>query len=148
MPDGIKLAADFYQPDMPADRKAYGLIYALCKAYSQAVVKWMREQLWYPGKFVQWALLRDPPEDLKASVNLCSVYDHSLVYRTDRIPWSYVVARQDEAKGGGISSVLNTQELKSVIEATSLFDATKRFFNGKAPYTLEFMTAPNVDDPF
>src|SRR5437764_15460060 len=92
------------------------------QADSQAVVKWMREQPWYPGKFVtfgpsylgyvQWALLRDPPEDLIASVILCSVYDHSLLawtngaYRMDRISWSYIVAMQDEANGGGVSSTL------------------------------------------
>jgi uncharacterized protein len=208
MPDGIELAADFYQPDLPADSKPHGLIYVLgpygrkgvmallnakcfaargyavlfvsCRgtagsegtfvaamaeqADSQAVVKWMREQPWYPGKFVtfgpsylgyvQWALLRDPPEDLIASVILCSVYDHSLLtwtngaYRTDRISWSYIVARQDEANGGGVSSILDPRKLKSVVEATPLFDATERFLDGKAPYVLEFMTTPNVDDPF
>jgi uncharacterized protein len=208
MPDGIELAADFYQPDLPADSKPHGLVYVLgpygrkgvmallnakcfaargytvlfvsCRgtagsegtfvaamteqADSQAVVKWMREQPWYPGKFVtfgpsylgyvQWALLRDPPEDLIASVILCSVYDHSLltwtngVYRMDRISWSYIVARQDEANGGGVSSILDPRKLKSVVEATPLFDATERFLDGKAPYVLEFMTTPNVDDPF
>ncbi|RMZ86276.1 hypothetical protein DV736_g6500, partial [Chaetothyriales sp. CBS 134916] len=145
MPDGIKLAADFYQPDMPADCKPYGLIYVLGpygrkvfrgtggsegtfvvamteQADPQAVVRWRREQPWYPGKFVtfgpsylgyvQWALLRDPPEDLMASVNLC---------------------RQDEANGGGISSILELRKLKSVIEAAPLFDATERFLDGKAP---------------
>ena len=29
MPDGIELAADLYQPDLPTDRKPHGLIYAL-----------------------------------------------------------------------------------------------------------------------
>jgi uncharacterized protein len=207
MPDGIGLAADFYQPDFPADSKPHGLIYVLspygrkgvmallnakcfaargymvllvsCRgtagsggtfvaamteqADSQAVVKWMREQPWYPGKFAtfgpsylgyaQWALLRDPPEDLIASAILCSVYDHSLLawtngaYRIDRISWSYIVARQDEINGS-VSSILDPRKLKSVIEATPLFDATKSFLEGRAPYQLEFMTTPNVDDPF
>jgi uncharacterized protein len=133
MPDCIDLAADFYQPDLPADSRPIGLIYVLCpygrtgvmallnakcfaergymvllvscrgtagsggtfvaamseQADSQAIVQWMREQPWYPGKFVtfggsymgyvQWSLLRDPPGDLLASVILCSVYDHSLL---------------------------------------------------------------------
>ena len=208
MPDGIKLAADFYQPDLLADNKPHALIYVLgpygrksvmallnakcfaargymvlfvsCRgtagsggefvaamteqADSQAVVKWMREQPWYPGKFVtfgpsylgyvQWALLRDPPEDLIASMILCSVYDHSLlawtngVYRMDRISWSYAVAKLDEVTGGGVSSILDPRKLKSVIEATPLFDATERFLDGRAPYALEFMATPNVDDPF
>ena len=207
MPDGIELAADFYQPDLPADKKPHGLIYVLspygrkgvmtllnakcfaargymvllvsCRgtagsggtfvaamaeqADSQAVVKWMREQPWYPGKFAtfgpsylgyaQWALLRDPPKDLIASAILCSIYDHSLlawtngVYRTDRIPWSYIVARQDEANGK-ILSILDPRKLKSVIEATPLYDATESFFEGRASYQLEFMTTPNVNDPF
>jgi uncharacterized protein len=133
------------------------------QADSQAVVKWMREQPWYPGKFAtfgpsylgyaQWALLRDPPKDLIASVILCSVYDHSLLvwtngaYRIDRISWSYIVARQDEANGK-VSSILDPRKLKSVIEATPLFDATESFLEGRALYQLEFMTTPNVDDPF
>ena len=207
MPDGIELAADFYQPDLPVDSKPHGLIYVLspygrkgvmallnakcfaargymvlfvsCRgtagsggafvaamseqADSQVVVKWMREQPWYPGKFatfgqsylgyVQWALLRDPPEDLIASVILCSVYDHSLlawtngVYRMDRIAWSYVVARQDEATGR-LSSLVDPRKLKSVIEATPIFDAAESFFEGRASYQLDFMTTPNVDDTF
>ena len=207
MPDGIELAADFYQPSLPGDSKPHGLIYVLspygrkgviallnakcfaargymvllvsCRgtagsegtfvaamteqADSQAVVKWMREQPWYLGKFAtfgpsylgyaQWALLRDPPEDLIASVILCSVYDHSLLtwsngaYRIECILWSYMVARQDEANSR-VSSMLDPKKLKSVIEAIPLFDATKSFLEGKAPYQLEFMTTPNVDDPF
>jgi hypothetical protein len=81
-------------------------------------------------------LLRDPPEDLIASVILCSVYDHSLLawtngaYRTDRISWSYIVARQDEANGR-VSSILDPRKLKSVIEATPLFDATESFLEGR-----------------
>jgi putative CocE/NonD family hydrolase len=134
------------------------------QADSQAVVKWMREQTWYPGKFVtfgpsylgyvQWALLRDPPEDLIASVNLCSVYDHSLLvwsngaYRMDRISWAYIVAKQDAVNEGGVSSILDPGKWKSLIEATPIFDATERFFDGKAPYALDFMTTPNVDDSF
>ncbi|CAK7200333.1 hypothetical protein SEUCBS139899_003024 [Sporothrix eucalyptigena] len=207
MPDGIELAADFYQPDLSPESKPHGLIYALtpygrsgvmallnakcfaarkymvllvsCRgtagsggtfvaamheqADSQAVVRWMREQSWYPGKFAtfgpsylgyaQWALLREPPEDLIASVILCSVYDHSLltwtngVYRTDRISWSYVTAMQDEANGR-LSSAVDLRKLKATIDATPLYDAAERFFAGRAPYQLEFMKTPDVDDPF
>lgn len=208
MPDGIELAADFYQPDLPADGKPHGLLYVLCpygrsgvmalsnakcfaargymvlfvscrgtagsggtfeaamseQADSQAVVKWMRNQPWYPGTFVtfgpsylgyvQWALLRDPPKDLIASVNLCSVFDHSLLtwtneaYRMERIAWSYIVERQDEIKGGDISSVIDPRVLKSVIESTPIYTATERFLQGRAKYVLDFMATPNVDDPF
>jgi len=133
------------------------------QADSQAVVKWMRNQPWYPGKFAtfgpsylgyaQWALLRDPPEDLIASIILCSVYDHSLlawtngVYRMDRIPWSYIVARLDEAVGG-LSSIVDPLKIKAVMDATPIYDATERLFEGRAPYVLEAMDTPEVDDPF
>jgi putative CocE/NonD family hydrolase len=208
MPDGIELAADLYQPDLPVDTKPRGLIYVLCpygrkgvmallnakcfaargymvlfvscrgtagsggtfvaamaeQADSQAVVRWMREQTWYPGRFatfgpsylgyVQWALLRDPPEDLIASVILCSVYDHSLLtwtngtYNMDRISWSYIVARQDEPGGGALSTMVDPRKLKAAIDATPSYAATKRFLEGRAPYVLDFMATPNVDDPF
>ncbi|KAH8660558.1 X-Pro dipeptidyl-peptidase-domain-containing protein [Xylariales sp. PMI_506] len=133
------------------------------QADSQAIVKWMREQPWYPGKFAtfgasylgyaQWALLRDPPADLVASMILCSVYDHSQTpwthgaYRADRISWAYIVARQDEINGN-ILSVVDPRKLKAVIESMPLYDATKSFFEGRAQYQLEFMTHPDPDDPF
>lgn len=207
MPDGIELAGDRYQPDLPIGTNPHGLIYVLtpygregvmallnakcfaargymvlfvsCRgtagsggtfvaamseqADSQAVVKWMRKQPWYPGKFVtfgpsylgyvQWALLRDPPEDLIASIILCSVYDHSLLawtngaYRMDRISWSYIVARLGEASGG-LSSIIDPRKIKAVIDSTPIYDATERFLDGRAPYVLDVMATPNVDDPF
>jgi putative CocE/NonD family hydrolase len=207
MPDGIELAADFYQPDLPADSNPHGLIYVLtpygrkgvmallnaqcfaargymvllvsCRgtagsggvfvaamaeqADSQAVVKWMREQPWYPGKFAtfgpsylgyaQWALLRDPPEDLIASAILGSTYDHSVLawtngaYRIDRISWSYIVGSLDDSNGR-VSGILDPRKLKSITEATPLFDAAESLLKERAPYQLDFMNTPNLDDPF
>jgi uncharacterized protein len=69
-------------------------------------------------------------------------------YRPDRISWSYVVARQDEVNRGGVSSIPELVKLKSIIGATPLSDATERFLEGRAPYVLEAMATPNVDDPF
>ena len=133
------------------------------QADSQVVVEWMRQEPWYPGKFatfgpsylgfVQWALLRNPPKDLIASAILCSVYDHSMLawtngaYRMDRISWSYVVARQDDISGG-LSSIIDLRKVKAVLDATPIYDAAERFFEGRASYALDFMATPNVDDDF
>ncbi|KAK0713186.1 galactose-binding domain-like protein [Lasiosphaeria miniovina] len=196
MPDGVELAGDFYQPDLPAGRKPHGLIYVLCpygragvmtltnakafagrgymvllvscrgtagsgsvfvaamteQADSQAVVKWMRQQP-YMG-YVQWALLRDPPEDLVASVNLCSVFGNSLLvwtngaYRMDRISWSHMVARQDQITSAGCSSILDPMKLMLTMQATPISEAAEKFFEGRASYALDAMKTPNVDDPF
>lgn len=133
---------------------------------SQVVVKWMREQPWYPGNFVtfgpsymgyvQWALLRDPPKDLIASIILCSTFDHSALswtngaYRLDRISWSYVVANLDQTHSGQDRQMISASasKLASVTEATPVLDAAERLFDGKAPYIRKFMTTPNIDDPF
>lgn len=136
------------------------------QADSQVVVKWMREQPWYPGKFVtfgpsymgyvQWALLRDPPEDLIASIILCSTFDHSSLswtngaYRLDRISWSYLVANQDQTREGQARQMISASasKLRAVMEATPILDAAERLFDGKAPYIRKFMTTPNINDPF
>ncbi|OAA67102.1 Galactose-binding domain-like protein [Niveomyces insectorum RCEF 264] len=133
------------------------------QADTQAVVRWMRAQPWYPGTFAtfgpsylgytQWALLRDPPADLVASVILCAVYDHARLawmngaYRTDRVVWSYFVSRQDAAasSGGSLASVIDPVKLNAAVQATPLYDAAADLFEGKASYQLDFMKKPNVD---
>ncbi|KAH8894312.1 hydrolase [Thozetella sp. PMI_491] len=134
------------------------------QADSQAVVKWMRGQPWYPGKFaifgasylgyVQWALLRDPPEDLITSINLCSVYDHSLLtwtngaYRLERIFWAYMIARQNDVAKSGLASILDFRKVKATLESTPLIEGTRKFLEGRASHVLESMATPDTDAPF
>lgn len=132
---------------------------------SQAIVQWMRGQPWYPGKFVgfgssymgyaQWALLRDPPRDLIASIIMSAAYDSSVLswtngaYRLERISWSYLVATQDEGPPDQARQrlAIAAVKLKTATEATPVLDATERLFDGRASYIRKFMTTPNLDDP-
>ena len=131
---------------------------------SQDIVKWMRNQPWYPGKFAtfgasylgytQWALLQNPPEDLVASIILAAPHDHARhnwdkgVFRMDRIAWNYLVAFQEEL-GAGAGRFLAAGEMRdAVYNALPLIDAVEGFFKGKAPWMRQFMTTTDIDDVY
>jgi uncharacterized protein len=103
--------------------------------------------------YAQWALLRDPPKDLIASVNLCSVFDHSLLawtngaFRLDRMAWAYAVAHQDKIADGNVLSILDPKKLRALLESMPLVEATRDFLAGSASYLLDFMSTPDVDSP-
>ena len=135
---------------------------------SQAIVKWVRDQPWYPGKFAtfgasylgytQWALLRNPPEDLAACIILAAPHDHAQhnwdngVFRMDRIVWNYVLANQEDKttqRPTNRTQLLgNAEKREEVMRAVPLFDAVETYFNGKAPYMHQFMTTTDIDDPY
>jgi predicted acyl esterase len=134
---------------------------------TQAIVRWMREQVWYPGEFAtfgasylgytQFALLEDPPEDLIASVILCGPHDQARhtwykgAYRMDRVSWAYMVAHQeDDAPQSSTEPNLSAavERLKTVMGQVPIRDAVEHHFYGRASYVLDFMTTPDIGDPF
>ncbi|KAI0126031.1 X-Pro dipeptidyl-peptidase-domain-containing protein [Xylariales sp. AK1849] len=136
------------------------------QADSQAIVRWMRDQPWYPGKFAtfgasylgytQYALLHDPPEDLVASVILCGPHDQAVhhwrpngLFRMDRISWNDMIVHQEDPGLAAASNRLNASAtMKTTFEAVPLLDAVERHFDGKAPYMRQLMTTPDVEDSF
>ncbi|KAH0832694.1 putative hydrolase [Fonsecaea pedrosoi] len=138
------------------------------QADSQAIVKWLRTQPWYPGRFAtfgasylgytQWALLHDPPLDLAASIILSGPHDQAVhtwdkgVFRMDRISWNYTVAtlegpKIDSGTGNRILSS-KTEDLRAVYEAVPLQPAVKRCLKGAAPWLQNFMSTSDIDDKF
>lgn len=141
------------------------------QADGQDVVRWMRAQPWYPGRFAtagasylgysQWALLRDPPEDCVAAAIPTGPHDlsrHSWgsgALALQRIIWSDMIARQEDPSPGLLASIwaLTTradrqQGLQRVLERLPLLDGVKDYFGGRAPWIEDMMTRSDLSDPY
>jgi putative CocE/NonD family hydrolase len=216
MSDGVKLAADFYDPELQDSQKPLGLIMVQCcygrgagisflnarvfvaRGYralfvstrgthgsegtfspgineasdSQDIVKWMRQQSWYPGTFAtmgasylgysQWALLRDPPADCVAAVIPVGPHDLALhvwktgSFRLDRASWSDSMATPEEERGsflGRLSklpglSFLSSSGLEKAIAGLPLEASLQEYFKDRAPWLFDYLAHPDVDDPY
>ncbi|KAJ5938231.1 hypothetical protein N7454_004573 [Penicillium verhagenii] len=216
MSDGVKLAADFYDPELPAGKEPLGLIMTQCcygrgsgisflnsrvfvargyralfvstrgthgsegifrpgvqeRSDSQDIVKWMRQQPWYPGTFAtmgasylgysQWALLQDPPADCVAAVIPVGLHDSGMytwgtgAFRLDRASWGDMMSRGDEERGGFLErlsklpglSFLATSELEKVVATLPLESNLKEYFKERAPWLFEYLVHPDVNDAY
>lgn len=129
------------------------------------VVTWMREQDWYTGSFAtigasylgytQWALLADPPEDLRASVIVMAPYDYARhqwgtgTLNLDLLRWSDMVAHQED---GGLAALRHrltaARALQPVFASVPLVDAADEHLAGRAPWFRATATHPDCDDPY
>ncbi|KAJ5752491.1 hypothetical protein N7520_009408 [Penicillium odoratum] len=216
MSDGMKLAADFYEPELPEGQKPLGLIMVQCcygrgagisflnarvfvaRGYqalfvstrgthgsegtfspgineandSQDIVKWMRQQTWYPGTFAtmgasylgysQWAMLRDPPADCVAAVIPVGPHDQALhawetgSFRLDRAAWSDTMASREEERGSFLEtlsklpglSFLSSSGLENAVAGLPLEASLQDYFKDRAPWLFEYLAHPDVDDPY
>ncbi|KAH8646172.1 X-Pro dipeptidyl-peptidase-domain-containing protein [Xylariales sp. PMI_506] len=136
-------------------------------ADGHAVIAWMRKQTWYTGSFAtlggsylsytQWAILSDPPADMKAAIINVGPHDWaSCVWGTgalsnDTITWVDMITYMKKGgripppiyfsmRRGGFSRVLGTG---------SLMDAIRTYFEGDVPSWFEqTLTTPDTADPF
>lgn len=142
-------------------------------ADGQAVVAWMRKQPWYTGAFamlgasylgyVQWAMLADPPPDMKAAViNTAPHKFSSLICGTgalsgEALAWADFLAYRPHH--GAISQLwyLRSQQarLRPVLDAVPLLPAVDKYFENrnfegeKTPTWLrDIITHPDPTDPF
>ncbi|KAF2170382.1 hypothetical protein M409DRAFT_35939 [Zasmidium cellare ATCC 36951] len=132
-----------------------------------AIVAWMREQEWYTGSFGtiggsylgynQWALLSDPPSDMKASVIWSGL--HSMgsfswgngALASHMIAWADV---QSRVGNGGLLSVLLhlrslAKTLQPVLDGVPLLDSVDQYFQKKTPGWLrDALAHPRSDDAY
>jgi len=135
------------------------------EADGHAVVSWMRQQSWYTGSFAtlgssylgftQWALLRNPPDDMVAAIIL--VAPHNLgqqmwgtgAFPLDWVTWAEVVAHQEET---GIIATLRKinmpKRLKPVLKNLSFAPATASHFKGTYPWLQGVLSHPDPTDQF
>ncbi|KAF2849960.1 hydrolase CocE/NonD family protein [Plenodomus tracheiphilus IPT5] len=124
-----------------------------------AVVQWMRGQLWYTGSFatlsgsylgfMQWALLKNPPQDMMAAVIQCAPHDFSgQLWGTGALAlewviWGENVLHQEETGLWKRLEAMNTtKRMKPVLDRVPLGESAKEHFSGQAPW-LDFV----VDHP-
>lgn len=130
-------------------------------------VAWLREQPWFTGSFAtvglsylgftQWALLSDPPPELKASVILVGPHDFSrAAYGTgafalnDFLGWSDMVARQEKLSplGRAVDLMGGGKRLVRALGTVPLVDADAELLEGDAPWYREWITHTDPSDSY
>jgi putative CocE/NonD family hydrolase len=130
-------------------------------------VGWLREQPWFDGRLAtiggsylalaQWALLQEPPPELKAAVIIMGPHDDSAAWTTgsftlqDCLSWSQGMAHQNEA--GPLRrrfQALLAREEKDDGETPAVpLDAAARAVLGDgAPWYESWLKHPDRDDPY
>lgn len=130
-------------------------------------VAWLRDQTWFTGSFAtvglsylgftQWALLVDPPPEMKAAVITVGPHDFSesawgtgAFTLNDFLGWSAMVARQEEP---GVVQALTRQlrgpaELAKATAGLPMGTAGRRLLGTGAPWYESWLEHPERDDPF
>ncbi|MBM2621240.1 CocE/NonD family hydrolase [Actinoplanes sp. LDG1-06] len=130
-------------------------------------VAWLREQPWFDGRlatlgasylgWAQWALLQDPPPELRTAVVYVGPHDfREAVFGTgaftvgDFLGWSDMIARQED--GGLLRRLLNgasaERRLRPALAGVPLPDAADPVLRGRAPWYREWLSHPDGDDPW
>lgn len=130
-------------------------------------VTWLRRQPWFTGSFAtvgpsylgftQWALMVDPPPELKAAI-VC-VGPHDLAAATwgtgsytvnDFLGWSHGVSQQEQFSRL-ISTLRQLRARKFIARAASAVpagDAARSLLGGGAPWYESWVDHPDPADPF
>lgn len=130
-------------------------------------VAWMRDQPWFDGEFVtvgesylgytQWALLADPPPELRTSVIAKAPHDFAQVgwstgtfALSDFLTWSFQMVRQED--GGSLRAAIRMATLpwrmRRPLNTLPLRDAGHRVLDGQAPWYESWLRTPDVTDPY
>jgi hypothetical protein len=126
---------------------------------------WLRDQPWFTGSFAtvgisylgftQWALLTDPPPEMKAAVITVGPHDLSSPRwgtgsfgLNDFLGWSDLVAHQEDAKIRNIAHQLRArQALVAATGALPAGEAGRAFLGTGAPWYESWLEHPDHDDP-
>lgn len=130
-------------------------------------VDWLRAQRWYTGSFAtlgvsylglnQWALLTDPPADMKAAVIVSGPHDtHDLLYGSGALAlqsvagWSTAILHQEDRGPvmGVLAGPLLERKTLPVLNGLPLRDAAHSVYGTKAPWLDAWLEHPDGDDPF
>lgn len=130
-------------------------------------VVWMRTQPWFTGSFgtiglsylgfTQWALLADPPPELKAAV--ITVGPHDLYQSTwgvgsfalnDFLGWSHMMAHQEVRPRirAGLQQLTAQRRVRRATAALPLGSAGRALLGGGSPWYESWVEHPDRDDPF
>jgi putative CocE/NonD family hydrolase len=137
------------------------------RADSQHVVRWMRTQEWYPGRFLAagasysgyaaWALLYEPPEDCVGAVIAAAMHDLATyswgtgALAMQRVEWSDLIVNQEQSFPGLVGlawSRWKGEKLKDAVARLPLMDSVLRYFDGKASWLREWSTRPDIAEEY
>lgn len=130
-------------------------------------VAWLRSQPWFDGRlatagasylgFTQWALLMDPPPELRTAIVLVGPHDmHRTSWGTgafsldDFFGWSEMIVHQ-EAPGAlrrMYRQATAARRLAPGKNDAPLLEAGERLLLGKAPWYREWLSRPDREDPY
>ncbi len=126
---------------------------------------WLRDQPWFTGSFAtvgpsylgftQWALLTDPPPEMKAAVIVVGPHDLSgprwgtgSFGLNDFLGWSDMVAHQEEPRTRAIVRQLRARRaLAAATSALPLGEAGRALLGTGAPWYESWLEHPDHDDP-
>lgn len=130
------------------------------------VVAWMVAEPWFTGTFAtvgpsylghtQWAVLTDPPPEMAAAVILVGPHDFAEhawgtgAFKLDFLGWSYGIVHQEDR--GRLRAVIRMTETDRRIRAAQdrlpLVAAADELLEGRAPWYPDWVSRPDVEDPF
>jgi hypothetical protein len=130
-------------------------------------VAWLRDQPWFDGRlatmgpsylgFTQWALLMEPPPELRTAVVSMAPHDFSRsTHGTgaftlgDFLGWSDLVARQEETGfvRGLVRSATAARRLKPGLDGVPLAAAGEEALAGRASWYRDWASRPDPGDPY
>ena len=136
---------------------------------AQDTVAWLREQPWFSGDlatmgmsyvaFTQWALLADPPQELRASVMVAgphdfgaSLWENGTFALETYLGWSDRNTAPFENRPSALRQLAGNRQVEKRERAASaglpLAAAAESLFNGGAPWYREWLEHPVLADPF
>jgi uncharacterized protein len=136
---------------------------------AQDTIVWLREQPWFNGElatigmsylaFTQWALLADPPPELRASVMIAGPHDFSRAIWENGsfaletfLGWSANNSVPFENRPSlfrllvGNKQTVNRQ--KAAFAGLPMAHAAESLLNGRAPWYGEWLEHPDLTDPY
>ncbi|HEY2057460.1 MAG TPA: CocE/NonD family hydrolase [Amycolatopsis sp.] len=136
---------------------------------AQDTVAWLREQPWFNGNlatmgmsyvaFTQWALLIDPPPELRASVMVAgphdfsaSIWDSGAFGLETYLGWSDGNSVPYDERPGPLGQVFGNRRSGSAQQAAfaslPLAEGGRSLMGDRAPWYREWLDRPDLSDPY
>jgi putative CocE/NonD family hydrolase len=132
-------------------------------------IVWLREQPWFDGElatigmsyvaFTEWALLMDPPPELRASVMIAGPHDfgraiwenNSFALETF-LGWSDLNSRPPENRPNAFRQLAGMRQAanrrKAAFAGLPMAHAAESVLNGRASWYREWLERPDLTDPY
>lgn len=130
-------------------------------------VEWLRNQEWFTGSFAtiglsylgftQWALLTDPPPEMKAAVITVGPHDVSgprwgpgSFALSDFLGWSHLMAYQEDRNRARalVRQLRSRRRLARAMNRLPAGEAGRTLLGKGAPWWEAWLDHPDADDPF